>query len=69
MNIDLNYIHSRLEEIKMDMDHALDTLEGEAPDYMDFKSLRQAHTDLEEQTDFIRRWIDNFQIGDIEQRL
>lgn len=64
---DLESIQSSLQEIEMEIDSQLDTLEGEAPDHMNFSRLRDAQKDVKDQAANLRKWIDNFSIGDIKQ--
>ncbi len=67
LKINLESIQSSLEQIESDMDGQLDTLEGEAPDHMNFSRLRDAQKDVKEQAELLRKWISNFSIGDINQ--
>lgn len=65
--INLNDIHNSLDNIEGDIDDELDTLEGEAPDHMNFRKVRSAQEELKEQVEYLRKWIDNFNIGEIDR--
>jgi hypothetical protein len=61
-------IQNALENIDNDLDNAIDEQEAHAPDHMDFSKMRDAQKELKEQAEYLRLWMHNFDIGDIDQR-